>query len=196
MVDTIIVSQGPLLYSQRVENAWKGVLPVIHSTWWGENAPQSLRNVLYSSQPEPGIQNWRLQQKSAVEGLKWAKANGYKKALKIRSDILPTNAAKFVELLEGDLCFLFWHNWQSGYFLDYLQYGEIDTLIDIWSFNEEPPYPEAGITKKVFDLELDKCDIKFVGPQLDKNNDLHWLKNNVFISSYKQDSLYLDKIPK
>lgn len=193
--DTIVISQGPLLYSAQVENAWKGTLPIIHSTWRGENSPQSLRNMLYSSRPTPGAQNVWLQAKSTLEGLKLAKENGYKKALKIRSDLVPTNAAKFIELLEGDLCFLFWHNWRSGYFLDYAMWGNVDTLMDIWSFDEEPLYPEAGITKKIFDLRLDKCEIKFIGPHLDKNNDLHWLKNNVFISDYSQDSLYLDKIP-
>lgn len=196
----IVVSQGPADYVSEVEAAWAGAAPVIHSTWVGEHKPE-MKHFCLSIKPEnPGRQNVFCQQRTTLNGLMRAKALGYKTAIKLRSDMAPTDAKKFLELLGGDFSFLYWHDHAAGYLVDYFQYGLIDDLIDLWSFEEEPEFPEMGITKNFMGRKIrSDCgpsdDVRFIGQYLSGENDLLWLKRNVKISDYNNDPLYKNEMP-
>lgn len=200
MNDLIVISQGPADYVAEVEAAWAGVAPVIHSTWVGEHKPEMRHFCLSIKAENPGRQNVFMQQRTTLNGLTRAKAMGYKRAIKLRSDLIPTNASEFVKLLDGDFSFLYWHDHTGGYLVDYFQYGKIDGLIDLWSFEEEPEFPEMGITKNFIARKIrSDCgpsdDVRFVGQYLDQENDLLWLKRNVKISDYNKDPLYKNETP-
>lgn len=185
----LIISQGPADYIEQVERAWRA--PILHSTWPEYANRPALGQIIASERPEhAGRQNVWLQAKTTLAGLYEAKRQGARRVVKIRSDMVPLDSEKLLELCKGEINFLFWHNWKKQYLLDYFCAGDIDLLIDLWEFEEEPEYPEAGITKNFFDKGLNKKDICFIGPQLTKENDLFWIKNNKFISDYNLDPLY------
>ena len=67
----------------------------------------------------------------------------FKKCLKLRSDIAPTNAHEFIKLLNNDnLNFLCWHCHEvypkcPGYLVDYLMSGDIDDLIELFDIQDK-----------------------------------------------------------
>ena len=188
MANMIVISQGQLVDPERVDAAWP--VPVIHSTWKGERI---LQNGIYSDIPaERGRQNVCLQQKSTLAGLEEAKKRGYTHAFKVRSDLVPFGdgaGAAILELQKPGLNFLFWHNWDGGYHVDYLMSGPIDELIKMWSFTGFHLFPERLLTNQINECNLGP--INYFGDKITKENDLYWIKNNIYISNYNLDPRFI-----
>lgn len=199
MKDLAIVVQGPSNYVSHFKRIFGKNL--IFSTWIGEENKYTNGDVVIFNQTplDCGPANFNLQKVSTINGLLKAKDLGYDYALKIRSDLIPTNSLNFLKLLENDnLNFLCWYLHEvypkcSGYLIDYLMSGRISTLLKIWEVNIFCRVPEIMITHQYIS-NLSNIDINFFLPFLNGDNDLYWIKNNKLLSSYNSDRIFsLDK---
>ena len=179
-----VVIQGPTTNYDELKEKWGP--NIVWSTWKGsESYYLDQDNVIYSKPPiENGTHNVNLQKISTLNGLKKAKQLGYTRAVKTRSDLYPTDYYKLVSLFKEGLNVTFFHNYKDGYYVDYIFEGDIDLLIQCFSFtNITPSYPEQIITKQINKV-YSKKDIHYYGKFLNKSNDLFWIKNNLYLSSY------------
>jgi hypothetical protein len=104
--------------------------------------------------------------------------------------VLLLNTSSLV--IYNSINFLFWHNYNGGYFVDYVMSGPIDSLIELWSFQESLDsslFPERLLTNRIKECKFGK--INFFGSKLSASNDIFWIKSNISLSSYNQDSLFL-----
>lgn len=191
--DFCIIYQGPLTFFNEIRTAWN-FSQIIFSFWKGEKPIVKKDRFYFLENEKPidyGIHNLYLQQTSTLNGLIAAKKLGFKKAIKIRSDMIPNNENEFLKLFSNELNFLFWHDYNSGYLVDYLMGGNIDLLIDLWSFEKNNyAFPEQAITKQA-KKKIATSNISFIGKSLSDNNDILWLKNQKKISSYLKDPSFI-----
>lgn len=192
-----IVIQGPSSNVSEQKEAWKG-FPVIFSTWKdSEHLYDASDNVIFTRSPVyRGPSNFWMQQLSTMTGLLKAKEMGYQYCLKLRSDLVPTNAQLFVECLDKEkLNFLCWHNHEvypncPGYLVDYLMSGPTDQLINLWQTEDAfCAVPEVIMTWNY----ITKCKSfpkKYFLSDLNENNDLRWIKKGIILSSYKNEPSY------
>ena len=113
-LDLAIIIQGESNYVENLRSAFKGC-NTIFSTWHGEESKYSDDDkVIYNLIPDDrGPCNLNLQKISTINGLLLAKKLGFKKALKIRSDLIPNNTTEFLNLFNNNyLNFLCWHDHQ------------------------------------------------------------------------------------
>lgn len=187
----VIVVQGPLRIQPAImEEAWKG-FPIIWSTWVGTEI-ESNNTIIHNEEPEYTNQNLGHQQTSTLSGVLRAKELGYKRCLKWRSDQYPNNPEKLVELFDGETVnMLYWHNHNSGYYVDYFMEGDVDDMIKIWDFKDyhQAPYPEFLITKRIQDAGV---RVNCIGDYLTEDNDIFWEKEGFFkqLSQYKDDGKF------
>jgi hypothetical protein len=193
MNDFVVVIQGQSTNVQEQKEAWKG-FDILFSTWIGQEDKYTAEdNVIYNPIPTTtGPANFNYQLTSTQNGLLKAKELGYKHVLKIRSDMIPTNAKNFVSLLdESKLNFLCWHASPvypscNGYLVDYLMSGAIDDMIQLWDIpNIFCVVPEVMLTWQYINA-CKQIDIRYFINELHNENDLWWIKNNTYLSSYKQ----------
>jgi hypothetical protein len=199
MKDFVIIVQGSSLYVERLKQSLYG-FNVIYSTWIGEENKFSEADiVIFNDLPNfYGPANLNLQKITTMSGLRKAKEMGYKKALKLRSDIIPTNMNKFVDCLDNDaINFLCWHLHEvypgcPGYLVDYLMSGSVDDLLELWNIQDMSwcSVPEVFLTQQYILKLIHTTKIEYFLPFLDETNDLHWLKNNIKLSSYKENYIY------
>jgi hypothetical protein len=190
MKDFCVIIQGPSVNVQEQKKSWQNY-DIIWSTWDGEqNKYDSEDIVLFNEIPKfSGIQNIVLQQKSTIEGIKKAKYLNYKRVLKWRSDLLPTNPNKLVATFKKDsVNFLAWHN-TGRYFIDYFMEGDIDDIYKIWDFDKiVDKFPEKIITENFFEKKISKFN--FILEDLNSDNEIFWVKRNIFLSSLNKDIVY------
>lgn len=204
MEDFIIVVQGSSKFVDPIKKALKN-FNVIFSTWVGEEKLYSKDDiVIYNKFPDfQGPANLNLQKISTISGLNKAKELGFKRALKLRSDIVPTNINSFIKLLDNQsMNFLCWHYHEvypkcPGYLIDFLMSGKIDDLLELWNIEDMSwcVVPEIFITHQYISKLMHKVNIEYFLQHLNKDNDLYWLKNNIFLSSYAENKIY-DKYKK
>jgi len=203
--DLAIVIQGESKYVELLKSAFKGY-NTIFSTWEGEESKYSSDDkVIYNSLPRGefgeyifGPCNLNLQKISTINGLLLAKQLGFKKALKIRSDLIPNNASEFLNLLNNDhLNFLCWHGHEvypncSGYLVDFLMSGNIDDLLNIWDIEDMSwcVVPEIFLTSNVINKYKDINNINYILNNITEINDLFWIKNNKNLSSFNKQWIY------
>jgi hypothetical protein len=189
-----IIVQGPANNVKELKLVWEGYT-IIWSTWVGnEDKFTSDDIVIFSEQPyELGVQNIALQKKSTLEGVNKAKELGFERVLKWRSDLLPTNANELVKLFKkNQLNFLAWHN-EGKYFVDYFMEGPIDEVKLAWDIPIiYGPFSERITTDNIFDKN--KIKYNFILDELSDNNEIFWVKYNVYLSKYKDDVVYTTKI--
>jgi len=191
-----ILIQGSSTNVQEQKKVWSNYLDdCLFSTWKGEESKYlNTDNVIFSDIPnDPGPSNINLQAQSTLMGLMHLQKKGYNRVLKIRSDMVPTNPEKFIQILDNEkLNFLCWHNHQvypncSGYLVDYLMSGPINAMIDMWSINDFfCVVPEIMLTWKY----IQKCiitKIEFFLDKLSVDNDVYWIKNNINLLDYKNN---------
>ena len=199
-----IIVQGASNYVTEVKNAWKDFKnDLIFSTWKGEESKYNIDdNVIYNDSPiYSGPYNFNYQKKSTYEGLLKAKELGYTHALKIRSDYLPTNAKKFIKLLELDkLNFLMWayttYLWLqyptfNGYLDDHFSFGPINQMIELWDIPINFCFsPETILTWNYISKLSDTIDLNYILPKLNADNDLYYIKfNNITSHLFGHNSI-------
>lgn len=194
--DLCIIIQGPSENINQIKKTWHQNQKIIFSTWIGEeNKYTNDDEVIFNEKPKNnGVGNLFYQQITTINGLKKAKNQGYKKAIKIRSDMICTNPNRFIELFTNEINFFYWHDYNGGYLVDYFMGGNIEKLIELWSINEQKEYtfPEEALTDNFKEKQLFKSDYKFIGKQINIENDIYWLKYNKKLSSYSEDCSFLD----
>lgn len=198
MNNIAIIIQGGSTNIPEQKQVWKDYIrDCFFSTWEGnEHLYEKNDNAIFSKIPsDPGPANTNLQLTSTLAGLKRAKELGYTKALKIRSDLIPTAPETFLASLDfSKLNFLCWHNHEVypgcyGYLVDYLMAGDIDEMIKLWSFTEIfCVVPEIMITWSY--IKNCDCELKYFLPDLNETNDLFWIKYNTRLSTYKSIKSY------
>jgi hypothetical protein len=197
-----VVIQGPSCNVIQQKNAWNG-FHIVFSTWKGEEDKyKASDNVIFNELPSiPGPANFNFQILSTLNGLLNLKDSGYTHALKIRSDLIPTNANKFIKLLDAEsFNFLCWHEHEvypscPGYLVDYLCAGSIEDMINLWSITDIfAIVPEVVLTWNYI-IKFKYRNVSYFLDSLCDDNDLLWIKNNLLLSSYKQSDKY-DKYKK
>jgi len=187
-----IVIQGTSDYVPEVKNAWKNFKDdLIFSTWKGCEDKYSENDiVIFNKEPNsPGPFNFNYQKISSYNGLKKAKELGYKYALKIRSDYLPTNDKEFIKLLDfNKLNFLMWNYtsflWLSypslnGYLDDHFSFGPIDEMIELWDIKDNFCYsPEIMLTWSYISKLKNKISLNLILNKLNNNNNIFYIKFN------------------
>lgn len=199
MRDIAIVIQGPSDYVVQQKRAWKGYgNHCIFSTWVGEqNKYKSSDNVVFNEIPvDSGCANINYQIGSTLQGLKLAKELGYDRALKLRSDLIPTNYKNFLDTIDNDnYNFLCWHHHMvyhncPGYLVDYLMSGNVDMLIKLWDINELfCAVPQIMLTWNYIKNCSDVQIVYFLN-SLSQVNDLFWIKRGIYLSSYQKNKIY------
>jgi len=189
-----IIIQGPANNIEELKLSWKDYT-IIWSTWVGNEDKFSYDDiVIFSEKPkEFGIQNIALQKKSTLEGVNKAKELGFERVLKWRSDLLPNNSNELVKLFkENHLNFLAWHN-EGKYFVDYFMEGPIDEVILAWDIPTiYGHFSERITTDNIFNKN--KIEFNFILDKLSDNNEIFWVKYNLFLSKYKKDIVYTTKV--
>jgi hypothetical protein len=194
-----IVVQGPSSYVSQIKKWYTGY-PLIFSTWVGEEKNYDLEKdiVVFNHKPlDPGPANFWMQQHSTIQGLYKAKELGYTHVLKMRSDMVPTNINRFMLNFDKDaINFLCWHDnpvvppW-TGYFVDYFMFGPINEIITLWDIKEVfCTVPEIHITNQYISYLKDKLSFRYVLNSLNSENDIYWLKRNIYVSSYNEHDCY------
>jgi|11BtaG_2_1085332.scaffolds.fasta_scaffold48004_2 hypothetical protein len=189
----VVIIQGPTTNYSQLKNKWGDNL--IWSTWKGEESHYSDQDeVIFNIIPnQKGTQNVNLQKISTLSGLYKAKELGYTRAVKTRSDLYPTNYSKLTSLFKKGLNITFFHNHRQGYYVDYIFEGNIDLLIKCFSFEDTTPfYAEQVITKNINKI-YSKQNIYYYGNLLNKNNDLFWIKKNLYLSNYNSIPKFITK---
>lgn len=199
MEDFVVIVQGGSSHIQEIREKLKD-FNIIFSTWDGEQDKYSPSDtVIYSKLPEyKGPANLNLQKTTTIAGLKLAKELGYKRALKLRSDLIPTNPSKFIKLLDNEsLNFLCWHCHEvypkcPGYLIDYLMSGTIEDLLVLWDIEDMSwcVVPEIQITQQYITKLLGKTGVNYFLSDLNSNNDLFWAKRGIMLSSYQANNIY------
>lgn len=192
--DLVIVIQGPSTNVTEQKKCWDG-FNIIWSTWVGEETKYEENDiVLFNSLPiERGVQNIALQKNSTLNGINKAKELGYKRVLKWRSDLLPSNAKELVKTFKKDcLNFLTWHN-EGKYFVDYFVEGNIEDVYKIWNIPTlYAPYSEKITTENIFSLGFN--NFNFIGDKLSHDNEIYWTKYKINLSTYKDENCYTMKV--
>lgn len=191
-----IVVQGPAQWVNEIKQFYKNSsCDVIYSIWKEDLSKYSSndKTVVNEKPKQTGPANLFYQQKTTLSGLNYAKKNGYEYAIKMRSDMAPLQVNKFIELFQKDIHFFYWHNHNGGYIVDYFMGGKIQNMIDLWEINEKQEYkfPEEAITKSFFQKKMNQKSYHFLGDLINKENDILWLKNNIYLSTYANDKLFL-----
>jgi len=190
--DITILIQGPSTHITEQKKAWEG-FNLLFSTWKNcEHLYEKNDNVIFNDIPiDLGPANFWAQQNSTIQGLYELKKQKSNFVLKIRSDLIPTNSKNFLNCLnKNNLNFLCWHEHMvypecPGYLCDYLMAGPIDSMIKLWDIRKIfCSVPEIMITWNCINQCFD-VDKQYFLNCLNLKNDLFWIKNNIYLSSYK-----------
>lgn len=197
MNEPCIIIQGKSDHVDEIRDNWKNN-NVIFSTWIGEETKYTKNDLVIFNDPplNGGPQHLYFQQKSSLNGLLKAKEMGFKKAIKIRSDMIIKNVEGFLSVFDKQLNFFYWHDHDGGYLVDYFMGGDVDKMIDLWEIDKSLNYrfPEQAITKSFIDKSLYKNTFKFFGNSINKMNDIYWIKYNKYLSNYINDNSFKMKI--
>lgn len=194
-----VVVQGPTngLYVELLKTKFEGY-QLIFSTW--EDAEKSAYEkgdiVLYNEYPiKPGFSNLNYQKVSTLNGIQKAKELGWKRVLKWRSDMFPTDAdALFQSFDTTKLNGLAWVVNQGGYITDYFFEGDvkdIETLYDVEMTND---FPEKNLTRQFY-LKGLNTNVNWIISSLTNNNDIWWEHRDggFYLSTYQTNSVYSTK---
>jgi hypothetical protein len=168
---------------------------LIFSTWKGEEEKYIKQDVVLFNEPpeEPGPYHFFYQKKCSLEGLRFCKQIGYDYVLKIRNDLIPTNINNFLKIIDfNKFNFVGRHTGGSiTYFIDYFMSGRTDNLIKLWEVDDvrDNDFVEQILTRRFYDC-LNDVSVNFILNDLNRDNDLYWFKNNIFISEYKKENCY------
>ena len=169
----------------------------IFSTWKGSEHFFHVNDIcICSDPPEPSYQNFKHQLVSTYKGLEKAKELDCTHALKIRSDLIPTNPKDFIKMIANEnINMLAYANHSYHYYIDYVMSGPIDFMIQLWGMQEyeykdiENQPAEVKLSRQIYKIlhkdRLFDLQIHLFLDKLDNENDLYWIKNNVHLSEYQ-----------
>ena len=194
-----VVIQGPIdteiLNDIRI--GWKGY-KLIFSTWPGVDLTKFYPNetILTSDVPEhTGTMNFQLQRVSTLAGMHHAKALGWDRAIKWRSDMIPVGDESFWNLFDTEcINFYMWVNVNGGYLTDYFIEGDVDDIINLFNVSTEGPFPEWNITRRARELGMwDKLNC--IGKSLNGTIDVKWASKKFSLSTNLNNNLFTEDIP-
>jgi len=182
MKNCCIVIQGPSNHVSLLKEKWGSDVPLIWSTWVGEELKYKNNDVVVFSEPpiDKGIHNVYMQSVSTLNGIKLAKEHGFENVIKIRSDQYPTNPIQFIRLFDETKINFFTYdtNTNRHYLVDYFMGGSILDVEYVWNLpHKQYSFPEEAITQKVFGSYLEK-KINYIKPKITESNDIFWLGRN------------------
>jgi hypothetical protein len=196
-----IIIQGPSSNVKEQKESWESYKDnVIFSTWVGsEHLYDEIDNVIFNEPPtEISETKFNYQVLSTHNGLVRAKQLGYKYALKLRSDLIPTNCLEFLKLIDNnEFNFLCWHEhivYENcpGYLVDFLMSGPIDKMIDLWSIdNLFCTVSEVMLTWNYI-CKTSDVDINYFLEGLNDENNLFWIKYDLHLSTYQKNDIYYE----
>jgi hypothetical protein len=199
MKDFCVVIQGPTFCEnvQEHKKIWKDI-SIIFSTWEGSNkncySDDDL--IIYNKIPDNhGIKNLNLQKISSLNGFLFAKKNGFKRVLKWRQDLIPSNPTKLINLFKEEcLNFYTYYNHEDGYVCDYFIEGSVDDMISLFEeIKLNVLYPEHAITKSIFKLGYEH-KINFIYENITRECDIFWKSKDIYLSQHKNTSVMLNFI--
>lgn len=193
MNDFCIIVQGPSTYLDILKpKLTRCGVSVIYSTWESDKNLYTENDlVVISDKPhDAGPGNINYQRATTLAGLYKARELGYKRALKLRSDMEPTHPEEFIKLFDNDnLNFFCWHysiqNNIPGYMVDYFMSGPIDNLIEMWSEQKNNHHIAEIILTSVIVDRFKDFEMSFVFDRFNQKNDVLWLKYDVHLSIYE-----------
>jgi len=172
-------------------------IPVIWSTW--ESEPRKNKSyisdsgivLVQSKIPEnPGRGNLNLQATTTRRGLEYAQRRGYLYALKVRHDMEISNPGYLADelydranrtKLPSMLCV---HTGHGNYFPDYIMFGTIEQLLDMWDIKaQDDKFAEMILTEKIMgedrSFENMQNKVDFILPLLHFHSiEINWWKGN------------------
>lgn len=170
---------------------------VIFSTWDGEQNKYNKEDIVIYNDIYTGNNptSFTFQKICTLNGLFHCKELGYNKILKIRSDLVPTNTDLFIDVLDFNkinlICCHVGDVASGPYFIDYMMASTVEHLINLWTIEDmvSGDFPEKILTRQFNKLQ-NNPPIKYILNELDQNNDLFWIKNNIYISQYKENNYF------
>jgi hypothetical protein len=193
-----VVVQGPTYpqWIKEVKESWVGY-QVIYSTW--DNADRSLYDesdiVIYNSIPsDAGTKNLNLQKVSTINGFKKAKELGWTRALKVRGDFTTKYADGFFGLFDKTKLNL--HAWWGSYITDFYMEGDIDDVINLFETDDiNGQYPEWHLTKKLYDIGLNKKSVCIFNKLINGVADIYWQPKQCWFSVHITSNGVTDILP-
>lgn len=201
MSKTCLVVQGrtEIDFVKSLKEKFKDI-QIIFSTW--ENADKNAYDlhdiVLFNQYPSNfGPSNFHLQRISSLNGFLKAKELGFDRVIKWRCDLEPNNANELIQLFDTN-CINFYSfvNHQHGYIADFFMEGNVDDMINLFSIESNPPYPEFAFTKKMYELGFDK-KANFIVKKLTKENDILFKHGygHYWMTHHQTENHYTDSLP-
>jgi hypothetical protein len=194
-----VVVQGqshPAIISQ-IKASWEGY-QLIFSAWEGDDTSGYSEGdiVLLNKMPEErGVQNLNLQKISTINGLSTAKELGWKRALKIRSDMWVNNADGVMGLFKHKKLNLYgWQVHRDGYIMDFFMEGECDDIITLFDVPPTGPYPEYNLTKQLYNSGLNR-KVHMVCRDISDSANIYWWKHSYWMGVNAVQSQYSTKLP-
>lgn len=201
-----IIIQGPATYYKNIIECYKTYPNIVYSTL--NNSSSECINEIQTHFPvvvtpfnfPAGTGNLNCQCITSTEGLKLAKSLGATHALKIRSDMIITDILKFMDILKtkSKISFLAWHT--DGYLVDYINYGQIDEMIEFWNvFELNFNFAERNLIQHFSTMKKEpistftdvKKYVEFFMADLKNNNIcINWLKYDIKVSEYYIHNCY------
>ena len=177
-----IVIQGPSNHVPLLKEKWGTEIPLIWSTWVGEESKYDTNDMVVFSEPpvDRGVHNLYMQTVTTLNGINKAKELGFENVIKMRSDQFPTTPNEFVNLFdENKITFLSAHeNNGDPFLIDYFMGGSIHDVELLWSFPKLPfRFPEQAITFQLKNTEL-KTRVAFTHNTMSTENEVWWMGRN------------------
>lgn len=202
-----IVIQGPTKFYREILNNTCDNFNYIWSTWSSEPKENleeikktKVKLITQDLPSNMGYGNINAQTLSTSLGILESKTEY---VMKIRSDMIFSNLPELISSFDKNkrLSFLCYHNFQGGYPVDYICFGSKIEMENYWNYFQKE---DSSIFAEMQLLEnylknnnnsgknfesLSEIFHFFLG-SLNESNEIIWLKNNLHLSSYKEDPLY------
>lgn len=208
MNDQYIVIQGPTTYYKDIIDHYQHFNNnVIISTLNNEptnnisELSKHFRVITTDFNFNPGTGNLNCQTINTTNGLMECKLRNASGVLKIRSDMVINKLDIFLKALlsRQKITFLAWHI--HNYFVDYINYGPINDMINFWNVNiNNNDFPERNLTNnysKIVGEDINSINIAkkhvefFMEDLINYNIDIMWLSRKINISEYHKFNEYL-----
>lgn len=186
-----ILIQGQDTYLDQIYDQYKSIDDLIIFSGWSGSKIRFKNTILSNPPSNAGYGNSNLQFRGMYYGAEYAKTLGFSYLLKIRADLLINNIEKLLTLLDTNtISFLAYHNWDGGYYIDYIIGGASDNFIKM--FKEDTSNLDLPTEKQILSRLDRSYKIQYILPIMEKNNiscySLKWNRDIVIDGS--KDKLY------